>query len=85
MAYAHSTKAVEMSGVKYKVDAVVAIKPATEFEEPTFGKIKEIYVVQSSVYFYIQSLDTLEYSEHYFTYVTTSTLTFTMVSIGFAH
>ena len=49
-----------MSGVKYKVDAVVAIKPATEFEEPTFGKIKEIYVVQSSVYFYIQSLDTLE-------------------------
>lgn len=79
---AYSTKSVEVNGVTYKIGVVLATKPATGFEEePSFGQIKEIYVVESSVYFYLQALDTLEYSQHYCTYITATTLTFSLVKL----
>lgn len=81
LVYQYSTKAVEANGVHYKIGAVLATKPATDLEEPSFGQIKEIYVVQCTVYFYLQTLDTLDYSDHYCTYITTSTSTFTLVEL----
>ncbi len=77
----YSTKSVKIRGIEYKIQAVLATKPAIDFEEPTFGQIKEIYVVESSVYFYIRELDILEYSEHYSAYVTAISLTQNMVKL----
>ena len=70
-----------MTGVTYKTKAVVATKPAIDFGQPSFGQIREIYVVKSSVYLYIQALDILDYSEHYCTFVTTGSLTFELVQL----
>lgn len=51
---------LQAKGVIYKTNAVVTMKPATDFEW-------EIYVVNLAVHFYVQVLKTLEYSEHYCT------------------
>ena len=76
-----STNSVKVNGVVYKTQAVLATKPPNDFEDTTFGQIKEIYVVNSAVYFYLQVLDTLDYSQHYSAYITKTTLTFHMVEL----
>ena len=77
----NSVKSVEFDGVEYKKQALVAIKPTTDFEEPSFGLIKEIYAAGSTLYFYIQEMETEDYSEHYCVYVITNTQNFRLISI----
>ena len=57
--------ALTLNGVTYKTKAAVALKPIMDFEDPRFGQIIEVYVAGSSVYFYVQELDTEEFNEHY--------------------
>jgi hypothetical protein len=61
--------------------AVLAVKPAIDFEEPIFGQIQEIYVVNLAVYFYIQILETTDYCEHYCTFITKKTPVFKLVDL----
>ena len=79
--FTNSTNSVKVNGIMYKTKAVSATKPAIDYEEPSFGQIREIYVVNSSVYFYVQALDTLDYSEHYCVYITAKTLTYNLVPL----
>jgi hypothetical protein len=53
---------VEINGSTYKTQVLVAIKPSTPSEEPLFGLILEIYVVGSSIHFYMQEMETMEYT-----------------------
>ena len=49
---------MEVNGVTYKKQALLATRPASDFEDPSFGQIKEIYVAGISVYFYMQEMKT---------------------------
>ena len=42
---------------------ILAIKPPEDIEDPLFGQIKDIYIIDDKVYFYVCVLDTLEYSD----------------------
>ncbi len=77
----HSTNSVQVNGITYKTKAVVALTPSTDFEEPGFGQIQEIYIAGSSVYLYVEELDTEEFNEHYCMYVTSATQTFKLVNL----
>ena len=72
---------MEVNGIVYKTKAFVATKLTTDFEEPSFGVIGEIYVVGSSIYFYVQEMETMEYNEHYCVYVICTTQHFELVNL----
>lgn len=61
--------------------AVVSLKPSTDFEDPKFGQIQEIYVAGSSVYFHVKELDTKEFNEHFCMYITSATQTFKLIDL----
>ena len=42
-----SSSWVKLDGVTYKEDAVILLKPGTDLEHPTFGQIKELYIVNN--------------------------------------
>ena len=46
---------------------VLLLKMKDEF--PIFGKLTDIYMVNSSVSFYVQVLDTLQFNHHFHCYV----------------
>ena len=58
---------------------ILAIKPPEDFEDPLFGQIKDIYIIDDKVYFYVCVLDTLEYSEHYCASIAHVSSTYSMV------
>ena len=69
-------------GITYKKHAVMVVSPTTRFEEPTFGDVQEIYIVNSTdVYLYVQILHTEEYNHHYSAYVTKRTQGYHLIHI----
>ena len=80
IAYSFSVKSVEMNGITYKAQALVAIHPAKDNEEPLFGLIKEIFVAGHCVHFYLQELKTREYDEHFCVYVLSPTASFKLMN-----
>ena len=70
MSLFYSTSSVKIGGSEYKPLAILAIKPATDFENPSFGEIKDILIIDNGIYFYVHTLDIIEYSEHYCAFIT---------------
>jgi len=76
----HSPKWVTIHGVTYKKSAVMVVSPATTFEEPTFGKIQEVFVInRKDVYLYVQIMDTEDYSHHFAAYVVRQSSSFKLI------
>jgi len=69
-----SPKWVTVHGVTYKKPGVMVVSPATTYEDPTFGQIEKVFVVNcSDVYFYVQIMDTHEYNPHFSAYIARDT------------
>lgn len=75
----HSTSSVKVGGSEYKLLSILAIKPAKGFEDPSFGQVKDIFIIDGTAYFYVRVLDVIEYSEHYCAFITRVSSAYTLV------
>ena len=76
-----SPKWVTIRGITYKKSAVMVVSPATTFDEPKFGQIQDVFVInRQDVYMYVQIMDTEEYSNHFAAYVVRHTYSFRLIS-----
>ena len=64
-----STPPVKVGSTEYKEDTIVVIQPKKEFEDPIFGDIKQIFIINNKLYFYVGKHSTIEYNEHYCAYI----------------
>ena len=62
-----STKWVKVNGVLYKPCSAVVLDAVND--SPVFGLIKSIYVIQNTVFLYVQILSTRFFNRHYYSYV----------------
>lgn len=76
----HSTSSVKVGSSEYKPRMILALEPPQEFEEPVFGQIQEIYIIEGKLYFYVCILETVEYSDHYCAFITKVTESHSTIS-----
>lgn len=61
----------------------MTVQPGTTFEEPTFARVHEVYVVNSQkVYLYVQLLTTTMYNNHYAAYIANLTHTYELIELS---
>ncbi len=46
-----STPSVKVGSIEYKEDTIVVIQPKKEFEDPIFGDIKQIFIINNKLFF----------------------------------
>lgn len=71
--YLPSTKSVEVNGVTYKIGAVLATKPATDFDLKRFTWFSHLFTFTYKQW--------IHWTTHYCVHVTTTTLTFALVKL----
>ena len=73
---------VKVNGITYKESVIVALKPGTDLDDPTFGQIRAIYICDNSIYANVRVLLTEEYSEHYCVYVLSYSQEYVMTALS---
>ncbi len=69
--YLLSPKWIEAKGVTYKRGCVMTLRLQHSLEDyPVFGAVEDVYVVNSiHVYLYVKLFDTVDYSDHFGSYI----------------
>ena len=70
--HSFSLKWVKVNGTIYKKHGII-ILPEKVKEDLTFGKIHDITLKDSSVWFFLQVYNTVEFCEHYNAYIISET------------
>lgn len=61
---------MSIGGTKYKKPCVLL--PKTSGDYPIYGKLEELYVINSRPYFYVEVLETVEFCDHYHCFIVQS-------------